>query len=332
MPVGNERRVVFHADDLGMNTAVNEGILTAFRDGVLTSTSLLANGPAARSACQAWPALISSLSKRILRSTAVRHELNEPNVPFDLGIHLNLTQGRPLTGEKYPAELLDRDGNFPGIGALFARLNRANRDQLARVQSELQAQIEWMCDEGLRPSHLNGHQYIEIIPQISAMIPELLRRYAIRSVRVAYERGLIQNVLFQGDIAGWGLALVKRHYAGLFQRRMCRENVLIPDRFFGTSHAGRIDQNLVTKFLKLSSEATLTEIGVHPALAPTADAADESDPWFDPLASLRPQELVWLCSAGFAGELAKRGLSLGRLSVHESDLSRVHCAIESSSV
>jgi predicted glycoside hydrolase/deacetylase ChbG (UPF0249 family) len=314
---GGSRRVVFHADDFGMNTAVNEGILTAFRDGVLTSTSLLANAPAAKSACQAWPTLIRQQSQDTLRSSELRRELDEPNLPFDLGIHLNLTQGRPLTGEKYPAQLLDPDGNFPGIGSLFARLNRVKQDPLKSVQSELHAQIEWMCDESLRPSHLNGHQYIEIIPQISSMIPEILRRYSISSVRVALERGLIRNVLFQGDIASWGLAMVKRHYAKSFRRRISRENLVFADQFFGTSHAGRIDRKLVLKFLDLSADAELTEIGVHPAIAPAADAVSAGDPWFDPLAKLRPQELDWLCRSDFPNELVKRRVRLGRIWVRE---------------
>ena len=57
-----------------------------------------------------------------LASMARRQRLQDPAQPFDLGIHLNLTQGRPLIGPRYPAELLDADGCFPGIFGLFRRL------------------------------------------------------------------------------------------------------------------------------------------------------------------------------------------------------------------
>lgn len=310
---GEIRRVVFHADDFGMNTAVNLGILSAFRDGLLTSTSLLANGPAAETACQEWGRIIVEQASGPLLSSEKRSRVFEPPLPFDLGIHLNLTQGFPLTKERFPAEMLGINGNFPGIGKLFARLNRANSEQLHAVESELYAQVAWMCDHGLRPTHLNGHQYIEMIPQVSQMIPGILRHFSIGTVRVALERGLVRTLLFRGDVAGWGLAQVKRHYAKAFRRHMLRANASFTEHFYGTSHAGRIDRRLISQFLSQSKQAGTTEIGVHPAVRLTAENLPASDPWFDPLAKSRPMELEWLCDDNLVDELSARGLGLGRL-------------------
>jgi chitin disaccharide deacetylase len=307
------RRVVFHADDFGMNTAVNLGILSAFRDGLLTSTSILANAPAAETACHEWAKFLVEHASGPLISSEKRRRVSEPPLPFDLGIHLNLTQGCPLTKERFPAVLLDANGNFPGIGKLFARLNLANSAQLRAVEAELHAQVAWMSDHGLRPTHLNGHQYIEMIPQVSMMIPRILGHFSIGAVRVAFESGLVRNVLFQGDIAGWGLAQVKRHYAKTFRRLMRRANASFTDRFYGTSHAGRIDRRLVCRFLDQSMHVETTEIGVHPAVQLTAENLPPSDPWFDPLAKSRPMELQWLCDNDLVDELASRGLGLGRL-------------------
>ena len=315
MPVRAEStgRVVFHADDFGMNAAVNLGILTAFREGLLTSTSLLANAPAAEAACQEWPALVAEYTSNVLRSSDLRRQLGEPRLPFDLGVHLNLTQGRPLTGTQYPAELLNERGHYPGIGRLFYRLNRATSAQLRSVEAELHAQIEWIFDRGLQPTHVNGHQYIELIPQISAMIPEILRRYSIPTVRVAFERGLVRNVLMQGDVAGWGLALVKHHYARAFHRQMLSVKVAFPDRFYGTSHAGRINRELLLRFLSQSPKSECTEIGVHPAVESTSSDVPSDDPWFDPLAKSRPTELDWLCGAELPEVLKNGKRTLGRL-------------------
>lgn len=305
--------LILHADDLGMNTAVNEGILAAFRAGLLTSTSLLSNAPAAEAAAKAWPTLIHQLANDSLPSCAARRELGEPNLPFDLGIHLNLTQGRPLTGPRYPAELLDRDGNFPGIGSLFFRLNRANSQQLWRVEAELRAQLSWMCDRNLRPSHLNGHQYVELVPQIAAMIPELVRRYAVPVVRVAREPSLTRNVLFQGRTAAWAIGLAKRYYASEFQKRMSAAKIPFPNQFFGTSHAGRVSLSTLTRFLKLAQTSPCTEIGLHPGEDPTRDNIATNDPWFDPLARLRPAERDWLCGDELSTILTRSHLQLGRL-------------------
>ena len=145
------RRVVFHADDFGMNPAVNQGILTTFREGLLTSTSLLANAPAAEAACQQWGALTAEFQSGRLPSSLRRQQITEPEQPFDRGIHLTLTQGSPLTGRHFPDRLLDHQGNFPGVGKLFFQLSRAGATERKLVAAELEAQIEWMCDHGYPP-------------------------------------------------------------------------------------------------------------------------------------------------------------------------------------
>jgi predicted glycoside hydrolase/deacetylase ChbG (UPF0249 family) len=312
MKMVSVRRLVLHADDFGMNPQVNQGILLAFHKGVLTSTSLLSNAPAADAACREWNFLVHQQQSAQLESSRTRRDLGDSQFPFDLGIHLNLTQGKPLTGRRFPGELLDRDGNFPGIGRLFLRLNRVTGQAISAVTAELRAQIEWMCDHGLRPSHLNGHQYIEMIPAIAAIIPDLLSRYSIPIVRVANEPALVRNVLFRGRISGWGLGMVKQHYGNRFQRRMIDARAAFPDRFFGTSHAGRIDRRTFEQFLSSDLEG-LTEIGMHPGLMPDHVDVDANPAWHDPLALMRTTELDWLCDPELPKLLKRHGLTLGRL-------------------
>ena len=107
-----------------MNPAVTAGIFQGFEQGLLTSTSLLSNAPDAARALDGWRQLESRREQGSLASRAPRERLHDPAQPFDLGIHLNLTQGRPLTGPRYPAELLAADGRFPGVFGLFNRLRR----------------------------------------------------------------------------------------------------------------------------------------------------------------------------------------------------------------
>src|SRR3974390_2075132 len=100
--------IALHADDFGFNRAIDAGIVRGFEDGLLTSTSLLANAPEAASALDAWRQLAARQSERILPSMPRRQALGDRDQPFDLGVHLNLTQGRPLTGQNFPDELLDK--------------------------------------------------------------------------------------------------------------------------------------------------------------------------------------------------------------------------------
>ena len=244
-------QVVLHADDLGFNRAVTDGILHGFRCGLLTSTSLLANAPDAARALDEWQQLLDEQATGFLPSADVRRRLGDPATAFDLGIHLNLTQGRPLSGAAYPAELLDRDGRFPGVWTLFRRLRRPRPDWLAAVKAELARQIELVLDHGLRPTHVNGHQYIEMLPAVAAMLPELLERYAIRVVRVAAERSLFRTTVLRNlAVPQWLLAQVKRWHALRFGRCMDAVGIAHTDAFFGTAHAGRIDLRLMRVFLR----------------------------------------------------------------------------------
>lgn len=304
------RSLVLHADDFGMNPAVNAGILQAFREGLLTSTSLLVNAPDADRACRIWRELDAERA-RGLPSTPRRAELGDATPPFDLGIHLNLTQGRPLTRD-YPASLCNERGEFPGIVPVFQRLRREAAPERGAVREELQAQIEWMIEAGLRPTHLNGHQYIELIPGVAELIPDLLKRYQIPVVRVARESGLSRTVLGRGRVAGFGVALVKRYFAGRFQVRIQSTGVAFPARFFGTSHAGEVTPRVLRGFLKRAAAQGCTEIGLHPATE-TDRARSPEDAWYDPLTKLRPQELNWLCDPATVRRIASRQLVLGRL-------------------
>jgi len=84
------KHLIVNADDFGLTENVNRGILDAYRDGILTSTTLLANGMAFESAVAA--------SKRFRR--------------LGIGVHLNLTEGLPVADASHIPTLVDRGGRL----------------------------------------------------------------------------------------------------------------------------------------------------------------------------------------------------------------------------
>jgi chitin disaccharide deacetylase len=307
------RAVVFHADDFGMNGAVTAGILRGFTHGVLTSTALLANAPDAEAAIREWRLLQAQHAAGRLPSLEARAQLQEPRQSFELGVHLNLTQGRPLT-DNYPSPLLDSSGCFCGIGRLFRHLRRPRHSFELAVRKELSGQVAFLLDHGIHPTHVNGHQYIEMLPGLRTSLQMLLARYGIRAVRVARESGLWRTTLVNSlDAKNWSLAQIKRYYAGRLQRDAGRWNVQFAAAFFGTSHAGRIDLQLVGQFLASQLDCRLIEIGLHPAIGLSAAQAEPEDGWADPLAAHRPKELDMLTSPRLVELLQSRGVTLGRL-------------------
>jgi chitin disaccharide deacetylase len=317
IPADPDRCIVLHADDFGMNRAVTDGIMRGFTHGLLTSTALLANAPDAGRALQVWRSLEQQSAAGRLPSTAARRALDDGERPFELGIHLNLTQGRPLTGSRYPSDLLDDEGQFCGISALFRRLYRARSHFQRALQSELRAQIEFLLDHGRRPSHLNGHQYIEMLPGLRDAIGILLVDYGIQTIRVARESGLFRStVLHGGRPAAWCLAHVKRHFAGRLLRSARGWDVQFADAYFGTAHAGHINLESFATFLRCGNRETRIEIALHPADAATFEG-EGGGGWNDPLAALRPKELELLTDESLIGLLQSFGRSLGRLSTQE---------------
>lgn len=291
--------LVLHADDFGINRAVTDGILDAVSRGALTSTSVLANAPDCLRAIAAWKDLA-------------------PRGPAcDFGVHLNLTQGRPLTGRRYPRELLDRHGRFPGIGGLFVRLLAASRAQRRAVHQELAAQIERVAQLGVTITHLNGHQYVELLPPVREAVFDLANNYGIGVVRCALERGMASTLRGFG-IHKRALAEVKRRFAVQFAHRLRRCDLAAPGHFFGTAHAGQIDSAVLQRFLAIArqnvAEAAIVEIGMHPALPACAPTASEvHDGWTDPLARHRPGEWKLLTQPDLPQQILDAGFVPGRL-------------------
>ncbi|MBS0263177.1 MAG: ChbG/HpnK family deacetylase [Planctomycetes bacterium] len=312
------RRMVLHADDYGMNVAVTDGILAGFRHGLLTSTAILANAPDCPRALSLWRSLQLECAAGELPSRDARRALHDNCAAFDLGVHLNLTQGRPVTGSRYPAELLDVEGRFPGIGGVARRILMGGSKYRAGLERELKAQIEVVLDQGIRPGHLNSHQYVDTFPVVASLIPSLASRYGIGIVRVPAERGLVQSTLISKfEPANWCLAQVKAVFARWQRHTVGQRGLAFPHSFFGASHAGRVDATTFQCFLAALTPG-LTEIGLHPGVRPTAGDPDQEavviqDGWHDPLAQLRPAELDLLTSEDLVTLLLRNHVRLGRL-------------------
>lgn len=304
-------QLLLHADDFGFSRAVTDGILRGFSDGLLTSTSLMANAPAASEALEAWSPLQARQAHGELPSASARQRLGDGGLPFDLGIHLNLTQGYPLTASRYPEELRLDDGRFCGIGQAFMKLGCRPNRFTALIRDELSQQIEFMLDHGHAPTHLNGHQYVELLPGVADLVPQLLEVYQIPVVRVAREPLRWPPV---GELASWGLGRIKWLFALAFRRRMRRAKISHPGACFGTCHAGRIGLDQMHQFLSGHRLPAIVEIVLHPgSFVASVENADRTA-WFDPLADGRPRELELLKSQELLRLIESCGGMLTRLS------------------
>jgi predicted glycoside hydrolase/deacetylase ChbG (UPF0249 family) len=132
------RVLIVNADDLGMNPAINTGVIAAVEEGIATSCSLMAPCPGAEHAM------------RLLR--------DRPHVAF--GIHLTLVRDHPhdrwapVTPAREVPTLVEADGLLPRYGQIGQLLARARIDE---VEREFRAQLGVVLAAGLRPTHLDFH-------------------------------------------------------------------------------------------------------------------------------------------------------------------------------
>jgi predicted glycoside hydrolase/deacetylase ChbG (UPF0249 family) len=152
-------KVILNADDLGRDEKTNEAIFDLISKGRVTSASLLANG--------------SAFEDAVLR---VR---DFPRVSF--GVHLNLTEGFPLTTHPGLAAILKTDGTF-----CCERIRRLYVDESLRgaILAEWTAQVEKAVRGGVPVSHLDGHHHTHTAAGLFLTLKALQRRFGIRRVRL----------------------------------------------------------------------------------------------------------------------------------------------------
>lgn len=137
------RRVIIHADDYGLAPGVNRAIEQGLGSGSINSASIMLGGEHAALAL-AWAG-------------------SHPE--FDFGVHLNVTQGRPLLPAARVPSLVDGAGHFRPLPA-FALRFLAGRVALPEVAAEWRAQIGAARAAGVRISHLDSHQHVHLIPSV----------------------------------------------------------------------------------------------------------------------------------------------------------------------
>ncbi|MEO1999416.1 MAG: ChbG/HpnK family deacetylase [Planctomycetaceae bacterium] len=181
-----EWKLIVNADDLGHSAAVNEEIFARMAQGSVSSATLLANGEA----------IDESL-----------HRLRQfPNHSF--GVHLNLTEFRPLSEHPDLAPILDNDGRF-ATDPRTILLSQALKDA---IFAEWSAQIERIQKADVTISHVDSHHHVHTTPALFRVLKKIQQRFGFSRVRNT------RNVYHAGEVLGLSLKLKKR----LWSLGLCR--------------------------------------------------------------------------------------------------------------
>jgi hopanoid biosynthesis associated protein HpnK len=262
-----------NADDFGWSEAVNAGILRAHIDGIVTTTTLMANLPDA--------------SGGLARARREAPELA-------IGLHLNLTEGAPLLGTDRVGAIVDEHGNFrSSLRTLF--LNTLLKRQVRKaVAEELEAQAAWASDHGLKPSHLDSHKHVHQHPPILQEVTAIARRHGIGAIRTTLEVSVpgigrllpsewgVGHRLAQWLRARWALTVGRLGWS-----KVKRSGFLTTDWFFGVRATGGMSHELINHLLQTAPQGT-GELMVHVGMK------DDTSKRPTRLAHSRPREMATL--------------------------------------
>ena len=253
--------LVVNADDLGVSRGATLGVVRAHREGIVTSASLAPTTPFYAHALETCVHACPDLG---------------------IGLHLTLTSGRPVSPPASVPLLVDPRGVFrwrfmPLLRA--AGLARA-KDLLEQIDLELEAQIQRLKSDGIRPDHIDGERHIHLIPGIFERVVGAARRHGIPFIRAGWEMrsGRLPR---PGDLGIVGPGLAKSLILGALtrlDRLRLGDGVRSADRFASYLYSGRLDLVMHTLLTRQPPPAGVTEIMVHPGIPEESRGIDLGNP------------------------------------------------------
>ncbi len=242
--------LVVNADDLGVTKGATLGIVRAHLEGIVTSASLAATTVFYEHAVE----------------TCVR------TCPeLGIGLHFTLTSGKPVSPVGDVPALVDEQGFFRWrFVSLLAAVAMAGKrsDLLTQIEIELEAQLERLRTDGIRPDHIDGERHVHLIPGIFELVVAAARRHDVPFVRAGRDIGT--RFLSAGDVPGiamrggfaksWLLSILSGR-----NRRLIGGGVRSTDGVASYLYTGRLDL-MLKNLLTAMPPSGAVEVMVHPGL------------------------------------------------------------------
>ena len=242
------RRLIVNADDFGFTCGVNRAIVEAHTHGIVTSSTLMANGPAFAEAVQ--------LAKTVSQ--------------LSVGCHVVLIDGEPVLAAERVRTLTERNPSVPrfrdGLKTFAARAitGRVDADEIA---AEAQAQIRKIQGAGIVVSHFDTHKHTHLFPRILQALLQAAAACGVRALRNPFGPRLpLRSRQLLARPRLWTRCAevrVLRRFAGRFREAVDRKGFLTPDGTLGIEFTGTLDETLFRAIAGSIPEGTW-ELVCHP--------------------------------------------------------------------
>jgi predicted glycoside hydrolase/deacetylase ChbG (UPF0249 family) len=207
------RYAIINADDYGYATSVNEAVAAAFKEGVISSASIMATG-------EQFAHAVSSAKTGGYTNA--------------LGVHINLTEGKAL-GSSYKT-ITNSSGEFLGVGSLIIK-SIAGRIDPEEVLTEVRLQINACRNAGLPISHLDTHQWSQVVPEIDFAL-----RRAAASSGIPCIRSIRENTRFIYFLGASPRSILNSLVIRFLRLRLRESAVAVqsPEQYYGILLTGHV--------------------------------------------------------------------------------------------
>lgn len=239
------RFVIINGDDFGFSSGVNQGIITAHQQGVLTSTSLMVTG-------QAFDEAVN---------------LAHVHPKLAVGLHLVLGSGKAVLPPSHIPHLVDSNGNFSDKHHQAGIHYHLSQDARRELPLEIRAQLEKFRSTGLQLSHVDGHNHMHFNPIVLHTLVDLSKEFNIKVIRLPYEELGMTLKIDSGDRLMktiWYLVMSGLRWYG--ERLLKPKGIVSPERVYGWLQSGRMTEAYLLGLIP-QIQADLIEIYAHPAIA-----------------------------------------------------------------
>ncbi|HEY0264994.1 MAG TPA: ChbG/HpnK family deacetylase [Granulicella sp.] len=233
-------RLIINADDFGLTRGINRAIAELYRAGALTSTTLMATGPAfddAVALAQTLPGL-------------------------GVGCHVVLVDGTPASLPSEIPTLLGSDKRtFRLTLGSFVRDLLLGRIDQAEIACEALAQIRHLQQAGIRVTHADTHKHTHLFPTVARPLIEVLEQTGIRTLRNPFEPEFARRVSPSPLLRRAQIAVLNR-----FQPAFLRlaQNARTTQGSLGVAATGTLDAPTLRRLLQSLPHEGTFELVCHP--------------------------------------------------------------------
>src|SRR5215470_16743047 len=274
------RRLIVNADDFGLTSGVNRGILEAHTHGIVTSATLMACG--------------SKLQEAATLASQVPQ--------LSVGCHVVLVDGIPtLNAADVPCLIAGSPPSFRQSLIRFAGRATTGRLDPDQIEAEVTAQIRKLQSAGIRVSHLDSHKHTHMFPAVFEPLLRAAKACGVRAVRNPFEPLVFA---INGNWKRRFKLRMLRRYQSAFATHLAEAGMKTPDGCIGIVATGGLTLETFTSLVENLPEGTW-EFVSHPGYN---DA--ELDSVATRLRDSRNKELAILTSDKVKELVARNGIEL----------------------